>query len=94
MNLNKFFLCVFVLCVSCNNGVDVENNRGDIVVKSSKFDYYGERLSPQTVLHYRDLIDFTITTLIKKYGHMANKIEKISGSTDERVEQILKFTNL
>ena len=48
----------------------------------------------ETDEHYRDIIDFTITTLIKKYGHMANKIEKISGSTDERVEQILKFTNL
>ena len=30
----------------------------------------------ETDEHYRDLIDFTITTLIKKYGHMANKIEK------------------
>ena len=48
----------------------------------------------ETDEHYRDIIDFTITTFIKKYGHMANKIEKISGSTDERVEQILKFTNL
>ena len=48
----------------------------------------------ETDEHYRDIIDFTITTLIKKYGYMANKIEKISGSTDERVEQILKFTNL
>ncbi len=48
----------------------------------------------ETDEHYRDLIDFTITTLIKRYGYMANKIEKISGSTDERVEQILKFTDL
>ena len=48
----------------------------------------------ETDEHYRDLIDFTITTLIKRYGYMANKVEKISGSTDERVEQILKFTNL
>jgi len=48
----------------------------------------------ETDEHYRDLIDFTITTLIKRYSHMANKIEKISGSTDERIEQILKFTNL
>lgn len=48
----------------------------------------------ETDEHYRDLIDFTITTLIKRYGYMANKIEKISGSTDESVEQILKFTNL
>ena len=48
----------------------------------------------ETDEHYRDLIDFTITTLIKKYGHRCPSVEKISGSTDERVEQILKFTNL
>ena len=48
----------------------------------------------ETDEHYRDIIDFTITTLIKRYSHMANKIEKISGSTDERIKQILKFTNL
>ena len=48
----------------------------------------------ETDEHYRDIIDFTITTLIKKYGHRCPSIEKISGSTDERVEQILKFTNL
>ena len=71
MNLNKFFLCVFVLCVSCNNRVDVKNNRGDIVVKSSKFDYYGERLSPQTVLYYRDLID--------KSSEFQNKTIKVIG---------------
>ena len=47
----------------------------------------------ETDEHYRDIIDFTITTLIKRYSHMANKIEKISGSTDERIKQILKFTN-
>ena len=48
----------------------------------------------ETDEHYRDIIDFTITTLIKRYSHMANRIEKISGSTEERIEQILKFTNL
>ena len=48
----------------------------------------------ETDEHYRDIIDFTITSLIKRYSHMANKIEKISGTTDERIEQILKFTNL
>ena len=48
----------------------------------------------ETDEHYRDLIDFTITTLIKRYSYIANKIEKISGSTDERIKQILKFTNL
>jgi len=48
----------------------------------------------ETDEHYRDLIDFTITTLIKRHGHKAGKIEKISGSTEERIQQILKFTNL
>ena len=48
----------------------------------------------ETDEHYRDLIDFTITTLIKRYSHKAGKIEKISGSTEERIQQILKFTNL
>ena len=48
----------------------------------------------ETDEHYRDLIDFTITTLIKKYGHMCNKVEKISGSTEERIQQILNITGL
>ena len=48
----------------------------------------------ETDEHYRDLIDFTITTLIKRYGHKCNIVEKISGSTEERIQQILKFTNL
>jgi GTPase SAR1 family protein len=48
----------------------------------------------ETDEHYRDLIDFTITTLIKRYGHKCNTIEKISGSTEERIQQILNITNL
>ena len=48
----------------------------------------------ETDEHYRDLIDFTITTLIKRHGHKAGKIEKISGSTDERIQQILNITGL
>ena len=48
----------------------------------------------ETDEHYRDVIDFTITTLIKRYGHRINKIEIIKGSTEERIEQILKFTGL
>ena len=46
----------------------------------------------ETDEHYRDLIDFTITTLIKRHGHKAGKIEKISGSTEERIQQILNVT--
>ena len=45
----------------------------------------------ETDEHYRDLIDFTITTLIKRYGHMANRIETIKGSTEDRVRQILSY---
>ena len=48
----------------------------------------------ETDEHYRDLIDFTITTLIKRHGHKAGKVEKISGSTKERIQQILNVTNL
>jgi len=48
----------------------------------------------ETDEHYRDIIDFTITTLIKRYSHRINKIEVIKGSTEERIEQILKFTGL
>lgn len=48
----------------------------------------------ETDEYYRDLIDFTITTLIKRYGHKMPNIEIIKGSTEERINQILKFTNL
>ena len=48
----------------------------------------------ETDEHYRDIIDFSITTLIKRYGHLTNKVEKISGSTDERIKQILNITGL
>jgi len=48
----------------------------------------------ETDEHYRDLIDFTITTLIKRYGHRCNVVEKISGSTEERIQQILNITKL
>ena len=48
----------------------------------------------ETNEQYRDLIDSTITTLIKRHGHKAGKINKISGSTEERIQQILNVTNL
>ena len=48
----------------------------------------------ETDEHYRDLIDFTITTLIKRYSHISKSIEKISGSTEERIQQILNITGL
>tara|TARA_R110000796_G_scaffold10548_1_gene35090 strand:+ start:311 stop:841 length:531 start_codon:yes stop_codon:yes gene_type:complete len=48
----------------------------------------------ETDEHYRDVIDFTISSLIKKYGHRAGKLKMISGSTNERIQQILNITNL
>ena len=45
----------------------------------------------ETDEHYRDLIDFTITTLIKRHGHKAGKVNKLSGSTEERILQMLHF---
>ena len=48
----------------------------------------------ETDEHYRDVIDFSITSLIRKYAHMMKNIETIKGNTEERVEQILKFTDL
>ena len=45
----------------------------------------------ETDEYYRDIIDFSITTLIKRYGHRINNIEVIKGSTEERIKQILKF---
>lgn len=48
----------------------------------------------ETNVEYRDLIDDTIIKLIQKYGYRAGNIEMISGTTEERIEQILAFTNL
>jgi GTPase SAR1 family protein len=48
----------------------------------------------ETDEHYRDLIDFTIIHLIKKYGYKVKNIETIKGSTDERIEQILNTIKL
>jgi len=48
----------------------------------------------ETNVEYRDLIDDTIVELIQKYGHRAGNIEIISGTTEERIQQILNITNL
>ena len=48
----------------------------------------------ETNVEYRDLIDDTIVELIQKYGHRAGNMKMISGTTEERIEQILAFTNL
>ena len=43
----------------------------------------------ETDEHYRDVIDFSITSLIRKYAHMMKSIETIKGSTEDRIKQIL-----
>ena len=43
----------------------------------------------ETDEYYRDIIDFSITTLIRKYSHMVDNITTIKGSTEERIKQIL-----
>ena len=43
----------------------------------------------ETDEHYRDIIDFSITSLLRKYGHLANNVNIIKGSTEERIEQML-----
>jgi len=48
----------------------------------------------ETDEYYRDVIDFSITTLIKRYSHRMDNIEVIKGNTEERIEQILKFVGL
>jgi GTPase SAR1 family protein len=47
-----------------------------------------------TNAEYRDLIDFTIQRLIKIYPHRINKLYTISGSTEERIKQILEVISL
>ena len=47
----------------------------------------------ETDEHYRDIIDFTIISYIKKYAYMMKNIETIKGTTEERVAQILNVIN-
>ena len=47
----------------------------------------------ETDEYYRDIIDFSITSLIRKYGHMMNNVTTIKGSTEERIEQIFNVIN-
>lgn len=47
----------------------------------------------ETDAEYRDLIDFTIKHLISKYRYH-NKIQEISGTTDQRIKQILEVISL
>ena len=48
----------------------------------------------ETDEYYRDVIDFSIISLIRKYAHMVNKVETIKGSTEDRIKQmfnVIKF---
>jgi GTPase SAR1 family protein len=44
----------------------------------------------ETNAEYRDLIDFTIKNMIKNYSHRINNLHTISGTTEERIKQILE----
>ena len=49
----------------------------------------------ETDEHYRDLIDYTITLIIRKWGHRVQRpIEVIKGTTKERIQQILNVIEL
>ena len=48
----------------------------------------------ETNAEYRDLIDFTIKNLIKNYSHRINNLHKISGTTEERIKQIMEVISL
>jgi len=48
----------------------------------------------ETDEHFRELIDFTINNLISKYKYKIKNIVKISGTTQERIQQILNVTGL
>jgi nicotinamide riboside kinase len=44
----------------------------------------------ETNAEYRYLIDFTIKNMIKNYSHRINNLHTISGTTEERIKQILE----
>tara|TARA_R110000803_G_scaffold15045_1_gene41815 strand:+ start:184 stop:714 length:531 start_codon:yes stop_codon:yes gene_type:complete len=48
----------------------------------------------ETDKDYRNMINASIVSLLQKYGHKAGNLEMISGSTEERIQQILTITGL
>ena len=42
----------------------------------------------ETDEHFRDVIDFSIITLLKRWGHKLNNVTEISGTTKQRIKQI------
>ena len=47
----------------------------------------------ETDEHYRDVIDFSINSLLHRYSHRIKYIKEIKGSTEERISQILAVTH-
>ena len=47
----------------------------------------------ETDPEYRDLIDFNIQHLLQSYSHRFKSMHVISGSTEERIKQILNVVN-
>jgi len=48
----------------------------------------------ETNAEYRDLIDFTIKRFCQLYNHRIKKFNTISGTTEERIKQILEVISL
>lgn len=48
----------------------------------------------ETDEHYRDVIDFSINHLIKRYRHKLKNFHIIKGTTEERIQQVLNIVNL
>ena len=48
----------------------------------------------ETNAEYRDLIDFTIRGLLISYGYRIKNYKKISGTTEERIKQIIETISL
>jgi len=48
----------------------------------------------ETNERFRDIIDFTIVTLMKRYGHKMNNVIQIKGTTKQRIKQIKEAISL
>ena len=48
----------------------------------------------ETNAKYRDLIDFTINTLLTKYNHRIKKLYTLEGSTEDRIYQMVNYIGL
>jgi len=42
----------------------------------------------ETDEHFRDVIDFSIMNLLKRWGHRIDNVTEISGTTEQRIKQI------